>query len=276
MKERKIQIVTGGTSGMGLETAKALSIFGPVLIGGRSEKRLESALKELNDLSIESYGKTCDVSDLESIKDFCDYALSIAPIGNVVNAAGVDFDNITKELIVKINMGGTINVVETFYPHMENSALLNYSSITGYFYNPTSAELEIWNNPNDKDFVEKVLTKLGEATQTRSYLSESYPAYCASKKFVIHYTMANVSRFGTKNNRILSIAPGSFDTPMLATQTAHMDSIVQGTAFKRVGTPKEMATLIIKLLSPGNDYLTGCDIIMDGGKLAIGTVKQIQ
>ena len=275
LNERKIQIVTGGTSGMGLETAKALAEFGPVLIGGRSEKRLEDAMEELKKSGVEAYGKTCDVSDLNSLKEFCDYALTIAPIGNVVNAAGVDFDNIAKELIVKINMVGTINVVETFYPYMENSTLLNYSSITGYFYNPTSEEIAIWNDPNAEDFADKVLEKLGQATQTRSFLSEAYPTYCASKKFVIHYTMANVSRFGAKNNRILSIAPGSFDTPMLANQAAYMESIKQGTAFKRVGTPEEMATLIKKLLGPGNDYLTGCDIVMDGGKLAIGTVKQL-
>lgn len=41
---RKLQVVTGGTSGMGLATAKALGVFGPVLVGGRNEKRLEVAL----------------------------------------------------------------------------------------------------------------------------------------------------------------------------------------------------------------------------------------
>ena len=48
-KAKKLQVVTGGTSGMGLATAKALSVYGPVLIGGRSEKRLEGALAELKE-----------------------------------------------------------------------------------------------------------------------------------------------------------------------------------------------------------------------------------
>ena len=43
---KKLQVVTGGTSGMGLATAKALSVFGPVLIGGRNQKRLDAALAE--------------------------------------------------------------------------------------------------------------------------------------------------------------------------------------------------------------------------------------
>ena len=67
MTERKLQVITGGTSGMGLATAKALSEYGPVLIGGRSEKRLANALQELKDAGVEAYGKTCDVSSKESL-----------------------------------------------------------------------------------------------------------------------------------------------------------------------------------------------------------------
>ena len=45
---KKLQVVTGGTSGMGLATAKALSVFGPVLIGGRNQKRLDAACSTRN------------------------------------------------------------------------------------------------------------------------------------------------------------------------------------------------------------------------------------
>lgn len=42
----------------------------------------------------------------------------------------------------------------------------------------------------------------------------------------------------------------------------------------RLGTLEEMSHLIIKLLEPGHEYLTGCDIIMDGGLFAKNTVPQ--
>ena len=84
--EKRLQVITGGTSGMGLATAKALSVYGPVLIGGRSEKRLASAMAELKEAGVEVYGKLCDVSDKASLKAFVEYAVSIAPIGNVINA----------------------------------------------------------------------------------------------------------------------------------------------------------------------------------------------
>ena len=52
------------------------------------------------------------------------YAVSIAPIGNVVNAAGVDAG--ASELIWKVNVQGTINVVEAFLPYIGGSCLVNY------------------------------------------------------------------------------------------------------------------------------------------------------
>ena len=105
--EKRLQVITGGTSGMGLATAKALSVYGPVLIGGRSEKRLAAAMAELKEAGVEVYGKPCDVSDKASLQAFVEYAVSIAPIGNVINAAGVDYSGMPKEPIIRINMLGT-------------------------------------------------------------------------------------------------------------------------------------------------------------------------
>ena len=65
-------------------------------------------------------------------------------------------------------------------------------------------------------------------------------------------------------------------TPMLETQAAFLESIKRGTAFNRVGEPEEMADLIAKLVSPGHEYLTGVDIIHDGGKFAVTTVYQFE
>lgn len=140
---------------MGLATAKALGKFGPVLVGGRNEKRLANAVAKLEADGVEAYGKTVDIADRASLDEFAAYAASIAPLGNVVNAAGVDTGG--GDLIVKVNMVGTINFVEAFLPYLEEgSALVNYSSITGYFVQPTPEEREIWDDPNNPAFFDKV------------------------------------------------------------------------------------------------------------------------
>lgn len=276
--ERKVQVVTGGTSGMGLATAKLLGAWGPVLVGGRNAKRLEGALAELKAAGVEAYGMTCDVSDKESLKKFSEYAATLGKIGNVVNAAGVDFDFASPELIAKINMQGTHYVTEAFLPYLDNANVLHFSSITGYYYRATPEDMAVWANPDAEDFVEKALGLIPPLTDPRAaHLGPSYTAYTCSKRFVMYYVMANVVRVAKKNgSRIFSIAPGSFDTPMLAGQAAYLDSIARGTALGRIGQPDEMADLIVKLLSPGHEYLTGCDIILDGGKFAMSTTKQYE
>ncbi|MBR4578545.1 MAG: hypothetical protein IKO22_02900 [Oscillospiraceae bacterium] len=55
--DKRLQVVPGGTSGMGLATAVALGKFGPVLVGGRNEKRLETALQTLKEAGVEAYGQ---------------------------------------------------------------------------------------------------------------------------------------------------------------------------------------------------------------------------
>ena len=280
--ERKIQVVTGGTSGMGLGTAKALSEFGPVLIGGRNPKRLDGALEELKAAGIEAYGKTCDVSDKASLQEFAEYAASIAPIGSIVNAAGVDYGAVPREALLKINMQGTHYVLETFLPYLDDSNVVNYSSVTGYFYQPKKEELELWMNPDADDFLQRVSDMIPESADPRmTALGPDYMAYAASKRFVMFYTMANTRRVGLKNNsRIISIAPGSFMTPMLVSQGVENEAVAEGmkrgTAFHRLGDPDEIADLIRHLLAPGHAYLTGCDIIMDGGRTALGMYPQFE
>ncbi len=276
--DRKLQVVPGGTSGMGLATAVALGKFGPVLVGGRNEKRLESALKTLKEAGVEAYGKQLDISDRESMKAFAEYAAGIAPIGNVVNAAAIDSG--ASELIWKINVQGTINVVEAFLPYLDHSCVVNYSSITGYFYQPSREELAVWSAPDAPDFFEKsfAIASSKELDERMKFQGPQFLAYIASKRFVIYYTQANALRFGRKNSQIFSVAPGSFDTPMLReiSDPAAVARIEAGTAFGRLGAPEEMADFITCLLQPGHQYLTGCDLILDGGKSAMVFAKQYE
>lgn len=273
--EGKVQVVTGGTSGMGLATAKRLGGFGPVIIGGRNESRLESALAELRSAGVEAHGATCDVSDADSVKRFADEARSLGEIGSVVNAAGVDFDNASVQKIMSINMGGVVNVTQEFFPDMDNSTMVHYSSITGYFYQPDAEDLKAWNDPHSPDFLEKATAAVKRPPMAPPELIEEFSYYAASKRFVMHYVMANALRFGKKGSRIFSVAPGSFDTPMLRRSVGDNEETSQATAFGRFGTPEEMADLFVQLMKPGHDYFTGCDVIMDGGKTAMTLVPQI-
>ena len=267
---KTISVVTGGAQGMGFEVARQLGKLGPVLIGARTASKIEKALEELKKDGIEAYGKTCDVSSLESVQAFAKAAVEVAPVRYAMNVAGIAFDQGNVEEILRINALGTIHFNNTFLPLMENGVMINFASNSGYMYVPDSMDevKAVWNDPDAPDFLEKCMALIDE--------DDRFTAYIFAKRFVMHYVMANATRFAKRGNRILSISPGAFQTPMLEGQKmTTMDKIIEGTALKRVGTPYEMARSIINLIDPELGYLTGTDIMIDGGKMAQVMAKQL-
>ncbi|MDD6786290.1 MAG: SDR family oxidoreductase [Eggerthellales bacterium] len=273
----KVQIITGGTSGMGLETAKAISHYGPVVITGRSQKKLDAALAQLAEAGVEAYGTPCDVSKREDVEHLAEFASQYGEIGNVIHAAGVDMDNADSPTIVRINVGGTINVVDTFLGRMEHGALINFSSVTGYFYGATEEDYELWDDPYQDGFLEKFEAAVHKAQVNSAMLTNEYNTYAASKSFVMRYTADKALRYAEQGgNRIFSIAPGSYDTPMLQLQGEETyENSEYITCIGRVGQPSEMAALVDGLLNPAASYLTGVDILADGGMVARMLASQL-
>lgn len=91
----------------------------------------------------------------------------------------------------------------------------------------------------------------------------------------MYYTRANTTRFAEKGNRIFSVAPGSYDTPMFQESDSTEDTIRDTIPLRRVGHPAEMGLLVAQLAGPGHDYLTGTDILADGGMCASMTTPQL-
>lgn len=259
---------------MGLETAKALRVFGPVLVGGRNEQRLEAALEALRNAGVEAYGATCDISDRGSVETFADYAHSIGDIGCVVNAAGVFSDTASIDMIERVNVEGAINMTEVFLPVLSNGVFVHFTSVTGYFYQPEPAELEVWATCGEPGFPKRWRAAVGGEENPDDPFS-GLPYYASSKRFLMYYTMANTTRFAAKGNRIFSVAPGSYDTPMFQESNSTEDSIRDTIPLRRVGDPAEMGLLVAQLAGPGHDYLTGVDVLADGGMCAAMTVQQL-
>ena len=90
-------------------------------------------------------------------------------------------------------------------------------------------------------------------------------AYAISKYFVIWYARHQAARFGAKGVRVLSITPGNFDTPMGELEAQEAGSYLKFNAIKRPGRPEEIAALYAACADPAMGYLTGADILCDGG-----------
>jgi len=261
-------VITGGGSGMGLEMAKLLGKKGKVFITGRTQEKLEKAVDELKELGIEAEYEVVDVTDKEGIESFAKKVSEEGNIKNLVNAAGVASTAEAKK-IFHINAIGTKYVNEAFSKYMtEGSVILNFASIAGHMVPDEVKARDIYEQVcEDEDrFLEAINSMIdgfGEDKEARGM------AYNISKEFVRYWTRRQSLEYGKKGIRVVAIAPGVIDTPMVAAEeSSDPQKIAEATPMKRMAKPEEIAKMMEFMLSDEASYLTGVDIIYDGGALA--------
>ena len=102
--------------------------------------------------------------------------------------------------------------------------------------------------------------------------------YAAAKAGVAAAARALAVEVGAAGIRVNAVAPGTIDTPMLRRDLAGMnieeadrflERVESANALKRIGTPQEIADVVVFLASPAASYITGTSIIADGGYLAV-------
>ena len=99
-------------------------------------------------------------------------------------------------------------------------------------------------------------------------------AYAISKSFVRWYSTSQAERFNSRGLRIVSVSPGSIDTEMgRLEEQAGAGAMVTDAAVPRWGKPEEMAELLAFCASDKAGYLTGTDMLNDGGVIASMTER---
>lgn len=260
-------VITGGGSGMGLETAKIIGKDQKIILVGRTVSKLENAIEELKSLDIDAVSFPADASDRESIKKLVEFAAEQGDIKTVIHAAGVSPHMDNAEKIFNINAGGTININEEFGPAMvEGGVILNVASMSGYMLPPEKIPTEMYKAA----LVSAEALEAGFKQMIPMIPEEQAAgtAYTISKNFVIWYTEKMALKFGKNGVRVVSISPGTFATPMGDIEGEEAANFAKMGALGRVGNPIEIAKMMAFMASDECSYLTGTDILYDGGSIA--------
>jgi NAD(P)-dependent dehydrogenase (short-subunit alcohol dehydrogenase family) len=171
------------------------------------------------------------------------------------------------EYIMRTNAVGTVNVSESFLGIAgEGSAIVDLASMAAHMLPESMVPAgEFPQALHDED---AFMTAMLAVCHSYPAEGQSGMAYGISKSFVRWYCVSQSERFGRRGARIVSVSPGSIDTEMGRLEEQGAGAMVLDAALPRWGKPEEMAELLAFCVSDRAGYLTGTDILNDGGVIA--------
>lgn len=267
---KKVCVITGGGSGMGFATAKIIGSQGYYMIlAGRTAKKLENAVAELQASGIEAEAFSCDISDRRSTQSLAETALARGEVKIVIHAAGMSPHMGDAQKIMEANALGTVNVNDAFYEVMhDGGCVIDTSSMSAYLTPKFIMPRRSYKLSRvDRG---KFMRKMMRHVNLFPGKVRAGVAYGISKNFVIWFAKTDAARFGQKGVRVLSITPGNFETPMGELEKDEAMTYIKYNAIKRLGHPEEIAQLYAAAADERIGYLTGTDILCDGGCVASG------
>jgi NAD(P)-dependent dehydrogenase (short-subunit alcohol dehydrogenase family) len=260
----QIAVLTGGAGGMAMACAHRLVGKYPLLLADVSAEALAAAASELQAEGGEVHTICCDVSDPDAVRALADRVSGSGRVGALVHTAGLAPPGARDaRRVLEVNLAGTARVLDALRPLVARGATaVCIASLAGYRqfaarYDDmlaTPLDPELWNH----------LQAAGAA------VDDVLTTYALSKRGVILEVRRRAAEWGAAGARIVSISPGLVADTTIgeAAATIHAGAYVQQSAVGRAGYAEDIAGVVTFLLSEDAGYVTGCDILVDGGVVA--------
>lgn len=249
--EGKVAVITGASSGIGRGTAKRLAEAGAaVMILDINEAGGQGTVQEILDAGGQAAFQRCDVrvegdcrrAAEEAVRRFGRIDILFNNAGVAIRKTALDLEEAEWDLALDVMLKGAYLLTRHIVPHMIKAG-------GGSIINTGSG----WSLKGGPRAI----------------------SYCAAKGGIWNMTRAMAIDFGPHNIRVNAVCPGDIDTPMLRSECAQLGenevSFMEEAATRplhRVGTPEDVANVVLFLASGLSTWVTGTHVVVDGGGIA--------
>ncbi len=259
----RVGVVTGGSGGMGIAAARLLAKQGPVIIADVKERELEVAAAELRKAGHQVTPAVCDVSNPESVAALARKTASAGQVQALVHTAGLSPTMADWRRIMSVNLVGSVLIEQAFAPRIaQGGAAVFIASMAGHTAADGAKAFAVLEDPLRPSFFDDLEAAVGVGK------IDPGASYGLSKQGVIQLCQRVTPAWARRGARINSISPGLIDTGMGKLEFANqpmMAMMLQKTPLGRWGTAEEIAEVAVFLCSPSASYVTGIDVLVDGG-----------
>lgn len=269
-------VVIIGAGGIGMAIARRQGFGKTLLLADFNESTLQNAATQLSDAGYQV--KTCpvDVASRASVASLAVYAASLGNVMQVVNTAGLSPNMAPVDKVLEVDLYGAALVFEEFEKVIApGGAGLIISSMAGHMMPALTPEQDhaLAYTPTEE--------LLSLPFLQPDAIPNTLVAYMMAKRANHLRVQASAITWGDKGARVNSISPGIIVTP-LALHELNSDigdiyrAMVEASPVKRMAPPEEIAVTASFLLGPDAGFITGSDVLIDGGVIAAMRAGKLQ
>ncbi len=260
--KKEVSVLIGAGS-IGQAIIRRVSAGRHIVLADFNLDKAQSAARTLENAGYECSVIQCDLGSKEDILRLVEFATSLGEVVRLVNAAGVSPSQAPVEEILRVDLYGTSVLLEEFGKVIDpGGSGVIISSQSGH---------RLPALPQEQN--EALATTPADDLLSLPFLraiNDTLKAYQYSKRCNVLRVMYEATRWGRRGATVNSISPGIIITP-LANDELHGPrkegylKMIEGMPARRAGTPDEVGDLAEFLMSSRGRFISGADLLIDGG-----------
>lgn len=258
-----------GAGGMGMAIARRIGQDHRILLADRNHEHAAAMAAALRGDGYDADSRECDVTNAAQVSGLAADAQAAGPVRTLCNVVGLSPSMGDFRSIIAVNIIGATRIAEAFHPIMVSGGCAIFISSMAAHLKPLSAKAQaLLDAPLEAGVIDALAAHLGDGADPSA-------AYLISKASLNRMCKRRAKEWGQRGLRIVSLSPGLIATPMGALEFEKQPmkyGLLAATPIEREGTMLEVANVVEFLASDRASFISGTDILVDGG--LTGTLQQ--